>query len=150
MPMSKPSQKAASKLLLPKTDDTVLHFLLDEGIDDDIGKFLEERGHKVTYGNKALPRSTQDQIVCTAVLSVGAILIAADHDMKRIAKDHGANGGRFKSMSLLKLSCRSPDAPNKVMEAISLIEHEWRCGEGRSGRRLWIELQPSVIRIVRQ
>jgi hypothetical protein len=135
--------------LLPKVDGLSLHFLLDEGVSNAIGEFLEERGHIVTYGNKALPRRTQDPVVCTAALNSGAILIAADHDMKRIAQDHGRSGGRFKSLSLIKLSCRSPDSEAKVKEAISLIEHEWQCGEGRTGRRLWVELQKAVIRIVR-
>jgi predicted nuclease of predicted toxin-antitoxin system len=135
--------------LLPKPTDATLSFFLDEGIPDSIGELLEQRGHVVTYGNRTLLRSAEDQVVCSAALTADAILVAADHDMKRIARDHGVQGGRFKSLSLIKLSCRAPDAATKVEEALSLIEHEWLCGDGRNGRRIWFELQPKVIRIVR-
>lgn len=89
-------------------------------------------------------------MVCVAALNNGAILVAADHDMKSLAKAMGASNQRFKSMSLVKLSCRKPEAAEKVNEAMSLIEHEWQCLAVRAARRLWVEIQPGVIRIVRE
>jgi len=115
-----------------------------------VGRLLEDRGHYVTFGNRALPRGSADQIVCVAAMKDGAILIAADHDMKTIAKLNGLESGRFKSLSLVKLSCRKPEAAMKVTMALSVIEHEWECHVAQKQRRLWIEIQHDVIRIRRE
>jgi predicted nuclease of predicted toxin-antitoxin system len=135
--------------LLPKPEDLVLHLLLDEGVPDAVGRAFEERGHVVTFGNRSLPRGSADQLVCIAAINAGAIFVAADHDMRTIAKAHGVGNERFKSLNLLKLSCRKPEAAGKVRQAMSLIEHEWQCNEAAVGRRLFIELSASVIRIIR-
>jgi predicted nuclease of predicted toxin-antitoxin system len=135
--------------LLPKPEDLVLHVLLDEGVPDAVGRVFEGRGHIVTFGNRSLPRGSPDQLVCIAAINVGAILVAADHDMRTIARAHGIGNERFKSLNLLKLSCRKPEAADKVRQAMSLIEHEWQYNESAVGRRLFIEPGASVIRIVR-
>lgn len=136
--------------MLPKPEDISLRFLLDEGVSDAVGSVLERRGHHVTYVNRSLARSSPDQLICVAAMNDGAILVAADHDMKRIARGLGVGNQRFKSLSFIKLTCRAPEAADKVERALSLIEHEWQCGEGRSGRRIWIEIQSAVIRINRE
>lgn len=135
--------------LLLKPAGVRLRFLIDEGVANAVGRVLERRGHDVVYGNTSLARGSADQLVCVAALHDGAILIAADNDMRGIAKGVGIGNHRFKSLSLLKLSCRAPEAAITVEAALSVIEHEWQCGLERVGRRLWIELQRSVIRIVR-
>jgi predicted nuclease of predicted toxin-antitoxin system len=118
-------------------------------VPDAVGRAFEERGHDVTYGNRSLPRGSPDQLVCIAAINAGAILVAADHDMRTIARSHGVGNQRFKSLNLLKLSCRKPEAADKVRQAMSLIEHEWQCNDAAVGRRLFVELSASVIRIVR-
>lgn len=135
--------------MLPKPENVSLRLLVDEGVPDAVGRAFEARGHHVTYANRSLARGSADQLVCMAALNDGAILVAADHDMKALARAMGANNQRFRTMSLIKLSCRKPEAAEKVKAAMSLIEHEWLCGTHRTGRRLWIEIQPAVIRIVR-
>ena len=136
--------------MLPRPAHLSLHLLLDEGVPDAVGRVFEERGHVVTFGNRSLPRGSADQLVCVAALHAGVILVAADHDMKGIARALGLGNERFKSLSLIRLSCRTPDAAEKVRQALSLIEHEWECAVASVRRRLWIEIQSSVIRIVRQ
>lgn len=136
--------------MLPKPTEVSLRFLIDEGVPNAVGRVLEQRGHHVTYGNSSLVQGSADQLVCVAALNDGAILVAADHDMKRIAKGVGVENQRFRALSLLKLSCRTPEAADKVEAALSLIEHEWQCGSDRTGRRIWVELQHTVIRIVRE
>ena len=135
--------------MLPKPEHLSLRLLLDEGVPDAVGRVFEERGHIVTFANKSLPRGSADQLVCVAALNAGAILVAADHDMKSIAKANGVGNERFKALSLIKLSCRKPEAAEKVRQAMSLIEHEWLCDAANGRRRLWIEIQSSVIKIVR-
>lgn len=133
----------------PKPKNLTLRLLLDEGVPDSVGREFEERGHIVIYGNKKLARGSPDPIVCTAALQSDAILVAADHDMKSIARRNGVSGGRFKGLSLIKLSCRKPDAAERVRQAMSLIEHEWEYQGGTSARRINIEIQKVVIRTER-
>jgi predicted nuclease of predicted toxin-antitoxin system len=147
--MYRRSYATAKPSLLPKPDDLVLHLMLDEGVPDAVGRVFEERGHVVTFGNRSLPRGSPDQLVCVAAMNAGAILVAADHDMRTIARAHGLGNERYKSLNLLKLSCRKPEAAEKVKQAMSLIEHEWQCNEAAVGRRLFMELSASVIRINR-
>lgn len=135
--------------MLPKPEGLSLIFFLDEGVPNAVGHALSERGHKVHYGNKELIRGSPDQVVCMAALNQGAILVAADHDMKQIAKANGVTTGRFKTLSLVHLKCRIPGAAAKIRGTISLIEHEWLCREGSQTRRIWLEIQENVIRIVR-
>lgn len=136
--------------MLPRPADVWLRLLVDEGVPDAVGRVFQARGHHVTYANRSLARGSADQLVCAAALNDGAILVAADHDMKTLAKAIGINNQRFKALSLIKLSCRKPEAAEKVEGALSLIEHEWQCGAERTGRRIWVEIQPAVIRIVRE
>jgi predicted nuclease of predicted toxin-antitoxin system len=135
--------------LLPKPTQLSLAFLTDEGVPDAVGKVIEERGHTVTYGNRSLPRGSADQLVCAAAMNAGLILVAADHDMKTIAKAQGIGNERFKSLHLVKISCRKPDAAEKIRYAMSLIEHEWQHNAVTNGQRMWVEIGPAVIRVIR-
>ena len=132
----------------PRPDGLVLRLLIDEGVPNAVGRAFEARGHGVIYANRSMIRGSPDQLVCAAALAQGAILVAADHDMKRLARAHGVGDARFKSLSLVKLTCRAPDMATHVEAVMSLIEHEWEFGSGRT-RRLWVEIQSSVIRVVR-
>ena len=142
-------RSVAGKPLLPKSHATTLKLFLDEGVPDSVGEEFEKRGHEVVYGNRTLPRGTLDPVVCVAALQTDAILVAADHDMKRIARANGVSTLRFKTLSLIKLSCRMPEAAIKMQQAMSLIEHEWEYHDGATGRRIFIEIQQAVIRTER-
>jgi predicted nuclease of predicted toxin-antitoxin system len=135
--------------LLPRPENLVLHFLLDEGVPNAVGSVIIRRGHSVVFGNRSLPRGSADQLVAAAALKDGAILVAADHDMKGIAKAQGVGNERFKLLSLVKLSCRKPEAAERIEQAMSLIEHEWQHSEGSDGRRVFIEILTAVVRVVR-
>ena len=77
------------------------------------------------------------------------ILVAHDGDMKGLAKRHGVTNGRFKSLSLLKLSCSEPRAVDRLRQAMSLIEHEWQVSQQKRARRLYVEIGTEVIRTFR-
>lgn len=110
------------------------------------GKALEAAGHEVIYfGQSGIIKGSADTLVCISAAANDAILVAQDGDMKTLARGHGITPARFKSLSLLKLSCREADGPRRVTEAMTLIEHEWRVGAGRE-RRLFVEVSDGVIR----
>ncbi len=126
----------------------VLKFALDEGAPDSVGAVLQQAGHKVIYLNRgsALPRGAKDQLVCEFAMINDAVLVAVDGDMRQIARAHGISNSRYKSLNLLKLSCRETHAAARVRAAMTLIEHEWHCSLGSDGRRLFIEVMDSSIK----
>jgi predicted nuclease of predicted toxin-antitoxin system len=118
-------------------------------VPDSVGIALKNAGHEATFlRNSGLAIGSADPIVSVYAIESESILVALDGDMKKLAQSRGIGAGRFRSLNLLKLSCPEPTAANRIKEALSLIEHEWRIGEG-SVRRLFVEIQPTVIRTVR-
>jgi predicted nuclease of predicted toxin-antitoxin system len=132
-----------------KRPKTKLKFFLDEGVPDSVAKVLRDAGHEaVLLRESGVARGSPDQLVCAYAEVTEAILIAIDGDMKQLARSHGAGAGRFKRLNLVKLSCFEPNASTRIMEAMSLILHEWRAGEGRT-RRIHIEIGDSFMRTMR-
>jgi len=124
--------------------------LLDEGVPISVGKVFEGAGHDVTYFDESgLAKGAPDPIVCAAAQASGAILVAADHDMKRLAKSHGIAPARFKTMGLVRFECEKPKAAKRLSEALSLIEHEHGLvSEGRC-ERLFVVIAKATIRVHR-
>lgn len=126
-----------------------LRFLLDEGAPRSVGRYLESRGHEIIFFDAALMPGSPDVLVAKTAEANDAILIALDGDMKTLAKRAGISGGRFKRLSLLKLSCREPTAAKRVEHAISLIENEWIISDAKAARRLFVEIGDSFIKTFR-
>lgn len=123
-----------------------LRFFLDEGVPISAGKALEGQGHEVIYFNQSgVAKGSSDPMVALAAQLNKAVLVALDGDMKTLAKGHGVSNATFKSLSLLKLSCRESRAADRITEAMSLIEHEWTRGKGRD-RRLFVDIGNEVLR----
>ena len=131
------------------TERPRLRFLLDEGAPRSVGRYLESRGHDVIYFDAALMPGSPDVLVAKTAEANDAILIALDGDMKTLAKRAGIGGGRFKRLSLLKLSCREPTAAQRVEQAISLIENEWTISDAKAARRLFVEIGDAFIKTFR-
>jgi predicted nuclease of predicted toxin-antitoxin system len=127
----------------------VLRLFLDEGVPDSVGHVFMEHGHQVGFLNKTLARGSSDQLVCVIADINEAILVALDGDMKRLAQSYGITRRQFLRLGLIKLSCYEPDAPKRVRQAMSLIEHEWMHTEGQAGRRIFVEISDNVIRTFR-
>ena len=126
-----------------------LRLFLDEGVPDSVGHAFMEAGHQVGFLNRTLARGSSDHLVCAIADLNDAILVALDGDMKRIAQSYGIGGGRFLKLGLIKLSCRESLAAQRIISAMSLIEHEWERGQGNEGRRIFVEISESVIRTFR-
>lgn len=126
-----------------------LRFLLDEGAPRSVGKFLEEQDHEVIYFNEALVPGSPDVLVAKIAEANDAILVAVDGDMKTLAKRAGISGGRFKRLSLLKLSCREPAAARRVEQALSFIEHEWAISDEKAARRRYVEIGDGFLKTFR-
>lgn len=126
-----------------------LRFFLDEGVADSVGRFLEGEGHFVILLRDSITTGSKDPLVCVAAEANDAILVAHDADMRGLAKRYGVTNGRFKRLSLIKLSCTEPRAVDRLREALSLIEHEWEVSRTMAARRLFVEVSKDVIRTMR-
>jgi predicted nuclease of predicted toxin-antitoxin system len=126
----------------------VLKLFLDEGVPDSVGQTLLDAGHLVIFERDAIGPGAPDQLVCAASEANDAILVALDTDMKQIARRRGIGRNRFRTLSLIKLSCRESRASERIRCAMSLIEHEWLMGASlESGdRRIFISIGDSFIR----
>jgi hypothetical protein len=127
----------------------VLKFALDEGAPDSVGIALQELGHKVIFLNRGavIPRGSKDPLVCEFAMMNDAILVATDGDMRTFARSHGISRKRYKSLNLLKLSCRETISAARVRLAMTLIEHEWHCANPAAGERsIFIEILDRAIR----
>jgi hypothetical protein len=75
--------------------------------------------------------------------------VALDGDMRSLAQRRGIGQRRFRTLSLIKLSCKVTRSAERVNDAMSLIEHEWHYSEGQVDRRLFMEIGSDVIRTFR-
>jgi predicted nuclease of predicted toxin-antitoxin system len=126
-----------------------LRLFLDEGVPDAVGRQFVAFGHEVIYLRDCIATGSPDDLVCVAAEANEAILVACDGDMRQMVKRFGIGNGRFKKLSLIKLSCPEPQAANRLKEAMTLIEHEWRVSQAKTARRLYIEVSPAVIKTMR-
>lgn len=91
---------------------------------------------------------TPDIVVAETALRNDAILIAVDNDMKAIAQRYGMTprGDRLDRLSMIRICCGEVIAAKRVVQAMSLIEHEWRFALQRSARRMWIDIALHYLR----
>lgn len=122
-----------------------LRFRLDEGVPRAVGRLLSAEGHIVIYLEEAVALGSEDQIVATAAIANDCILIALDGDMRVIAKRNGISNSRYKSLSLLKLSCNEVQAANRVKQFLPLILSEWFISEEKRARRLYVDIGDSRV-----
>ncbi|WP_374188363.1 DUF5615 family PIN-like protein [Asticcacaulis biprosthecium] len=121
-----------------------LNFLVDESVPDAVVRILRESGHNAeALRDSGLARGTPDQLVCAYAEANDHILVALDHDMKTILRN------RFKSLSLIKLSCGDVNAARRISEAVSLIEHEWQVDQGARCRRIFIDVKKESLTVYR-
>lgn len=94
---------------------------------------------------ECIATGSPDDLVCVAAEENEAILVACDGDMKQMVKKFGVGDGRFKKLSLVKISCKSPQAATRMKSALSLIQHEWTLSSNTSVRRIYIEIKSATI-----
>nr|WP_246365475.1 DUF5615 family PIN-like protein [Gellertiella hungarica] len=122
---------------------------MDEGVPDSVGRKCSDAGHDVIYLRESIATGSPDELVCVAAEKNQAILVACDGDMKQLVKKFGIGNGRFRKLSLVKLSVNSPSAAPRMEQAMSLIEHEWDISTTKAARRVYIEIGDRVIRTFR-
>lgn len=124
-----------------------MRFFLDEGVPHEVGRRLQKHGHEVLFLEEKVAKGSKDNLVAAVAEANSAILVAFDHDFKSIAQRVGIGRTRFRQLSLLRFEkCRESQAADRIDEAISLIEHEWRHRRTVRDRRLFMVITANTIR----
>lgn len=110
-------------------------------------KFLEERGHEVLRAKDKVPEGTPDPIVAKVAQDLDAILLTDDSDFQTIvARRPDGQKRRFRKLSRVHLGCEHSKVVTRLAAAISLIEFEYEIAQGRSDKRMILDLKPTLIR----
>jgi predicted nuclease of predicted toxin-antitoxin system len=127
-----------------------MKFFMDECVPDSVGKALQEAGHEVIFLRDVIAKGSPDEFVAKISEILGAILVTHDSDFRAIASRFSLGQSKRKTLSRVSLgSCQGPKAVSRIREALSLIEHEWVFAQARNDKRIIIEIQETVIRILR-
>jgi predicted nuclease of predicted toxin-antitoxin system len=127
----------------------VLRVFTDEGVPDSVGDCFASCGHHVIRLREAVATGSPDPLVCAAAEANDAILVALDGDMRALAQRRGIGQRWFRTLSLIKISCKITRANDRVKAAMSLIENEWLYSADQADRRLFMEIGSDVIRTFR-
>jgi hypothetical protein len=68
--------------------------------------------------------------------------------MNQMARRYGVTpkGDRFATLNVIRLCCNEVLASKRLAQAMTLIENEWSFAEGKTARRLWIDVAAHFIR----
>lgn len=115
---------------------------------ESVCKLLEQRGHTVTRLRNVLPMDSPDPIVAKVAQDRDEILVTEDGDFSGIVSPK-RKGRRFKKLSRVSLKCGSAKTANRMAAAVSLIEFEYAAAQARPQKRIIVEIQTTVIRLIR-
>lgn len=126
-----------------------IRFFIDHCVPDSVGKALAAAGHEVILLREQLAPNSPDPLVAAVSEMNGAVLVSHDGDFKKLAPRAGIGRKRFQRLSRIALNCSEPQAADRIIKALSLIEHEWEVAQASSDKRMIIEIQTTVIRTIR-
>lgn len=89
-----------------------------------------------------------DPMVAKVAQERDEILLTGDGDFGEIVTPK-RKGKRFRKLSRVSLGCNHSDMGARVAAALSLIEFEYAAAQARPVKRIIIEIQKTVIRVVR-
>lgn len=123
-----------------------MRFFTDQCVPESVAKVLEAAKYDVVRLREKIATDAPDALVAAVAEANGAVLVTMDSDFKSIASRAGIGKTRFRKLSLIRFQkCRESSAAARMRNAISLIEHEWKCGNGASDRRMFVVISEGVI-----
>lgn len=124
-----------------------MRFFTDQNVPESVPKLLEEAGYEVVRLRERTATNSPDNLVAAVSEVNDAVLVSHDSDFKTIVQRQGIGQRRFKRLSLLRFEgCRESQAAGRLTRALTLIEHEWRVGNGPRDRRMFVVITANSIR----
>ena len=132
------------------TTNQEMRFFADHNVPESVSRALESAGYKVIRLREKTAPDSPDTLVAAVSEANDAVLITMDGDFKSIAARIGIGQRRYRKLSLLRFEkCRESQAAKRLLSALSLIEHEWKVGNGARDRRMFVVICSTVIRTYR-
>ena len=129
------------------TDLPAMQFFIDHCVPESVAKALEAEGRVVIRLRTKTAPDSPDTLVAAVAEANNAVLITMDGDFKAIAARTGIGQRRYRKLSLIRFEkCRESQAASRLLTAISLIDHEWKAGNGTRDRRMFVVITPESIR----
>lgn len=127
-----------------------MRFFADHNIPGSVCKTLEAAGYETIRLRQKTAPDSPDMLVAAVSEANNAILVTMDSDFKSIASRTGIGHRRFRKLSLLRFEkCRESQASRRLQIAMSLIQHEWKIGNGNGDRRMFVVITGQAIRTYR-
>ncbi len=127
-----------------------MFLIIDENVDDAVGHYLQERGHRVGFVRDLFASGIADTIISAVGDEESAIVITHDKDF-RILAQRAPEGSRqrFRRLGRISLRCRETRAKRRREELIESIEFEMTQTRKRHDQRLIMEITETAFRVVR-
>lgn len=123
--------------------------ILDEGVPSSVAQFFRSQDFVTAAVQEYLAPGTPDPVIATATDHLGAMLVSQDRDFKKIARRiPEGNRQRLRRMSRLSLTCKAPQAVNRLERYIDHIKVEISQAATRSDRRVFIEVGDRILRVI--
>lgn len=120
---------------------------VDHCVPESVAGVLERNGYTVIRLRDKTAPDSPDTLVAAVAEANNAVLVTMDGDFKSIASRSGIGQRRFRKLSLLRFEkCRESHASMRLEAALSLIDHEWKRGNGSNDRRMFVVITGSTIR----
>lgn len=124
-----------------------MRFFVDQCVVESVAKVLEAAGYEVVRLRERTAVNSPDTLVAAVSEANDAVLVTFDSDFKSIAQRQGIGQRRFRTLSILRFEkCRESNAAERLRCAMSLIEHEWKVGNGERDRRMFVVISSQAIR----
>jgi Domain of unknown function (DUF5615) len=125
-------------------------FFIDHCVPDSVGRVLQDAGHEVILLRERIAPDSPDPLVAAVSEMNGAVLISLDSDFRRLApRVPAGQRQRFRRLSRIGLRCKAPRCAQRLMVALSLIEHEWGVAQSSADKRMIVEIGESYVRSIR-
>lgn len=130
---------------MTKTDS--IRFFIDHCAPESVAKALEQNNRVVIRLRTKTAPDSPDTLVAAVAEANDAVLVTMDGDFKAIAARTGIGQRRYRKLSLVRFEkCRESQAAARLQSAMSLIDHEWKVGNGKRDRRMFVVIMPEAIR----
>lgn len=127
----------------------IIPFFTDNDVDDDVGRLLEDSGHRVVRLRDEMLENSADPVVAAACRENGMVLVTHNvRHFRAIAKVHEVTKKEVDSLCRIELGCQQFEAVGRVAMELPIIELEWgRLGDTKNGLRIFIG--DKVVRVHR-
>lgn len=119
-----------------------LRFFTDANVPDDVGVYLQGRGHSVYRMRMHMPQDAPDQLVAMAALKADRILVTQDKDFnsQRFMRD------KFAGLSRVFLAGLGATQRAAMREHIHLVEAQWAHMVRTDAPRMIVHAQVGHVR----